>query len=441
VADPADIAHLLRRTEFVVKPERLNALKNLTIAQAVDDVMNVGLNGDISLPADFQDEADNSWQQGQDAYAWWFTQMLTRPRPFLEKMTLFWHGHFTSAIDGGVYKVHLMMWQNDLYRHMALGSFRDFTQKMAIQPAMLLYLSGADNIYDPHDSSVRANENFARELMELFTLGVGNYTQDDVAAAAAAWTGHNYVEQIDAYQFIPKKHDPRNKTFFGQTRNWDGPDIINAILGDEFPDKKWAAARYVTRRLFDFFAYPGAPFSIIDPLAQVFLNSDLSISAVMKAILTSDAFFSDAAKHGLVRTPTEYLVELLYRSKVKPEDAGLSWHSDAMGQVLFNPPNVSGWRPNSYWLNTSAISGRADAARDLTWHLRDKGGFDELYKMTTPQAVDYVANFFGVTLTAQTRNALMAAYDAEKASVKWDDWNAPTNLLTMVMVCPEINMA
>jgi uncharacterized protein (DUF1800 family) len=181
MADAADIAHLLRRTEFVARPARVTALSALTLDDAVTDVMNIALNGNPQLPPELAvHNSSDSYNQRVAAFHWWLDMMATRPRPLQEKMALFWHGHFTSEWET-VQRCDHMMSQNQLYRSAGLGNLLPLTQAMSIEPAMIIYLSNASNVKGA------PNENFARELLELFTLGVGNYTQDDVAAAARAW--------------------------------------------------------------------------------------------------------------------------------------------------------------------------------------------------------------------------------------------------------------
>ena len=436
MADPADIAHLLRRTEFVAKPARMAELVPLTIAEAVDDILDIGRNATPQLPDHLlTDDSANRWEQFQFAYFWWVDSMVSRPRPLQEKMTLFWHGHFVSALWDGVDRVDHMMRQNQLYRNLAIGNFRDLTQQMAIEPAMLLYLSNVNNVKGA------PNENFARELMELFTLGVGNYAEEDVAASARAWTGHNYSSTTGTYLFRPTRHDTGLKTFFGTTKNWDGPDIIDEILRDN-AGKKAIAARFITNKLWEFFAHPGAPPDVVSELADVFLANDLAVAPLLRAMFNRPEFYATAAKQGLVRTPTDYSVAVMFHAGQTAQSLGLSWRSESMGQILLNPPNVSGWRANGYWLNTSALSGRANLARQVSSRLRQNGGFDFIHTMATDAAVDHVASYFGITsMSAVTRNALIAAHQAEKNTTRGNEWWAPTNLLTMTMICPEFNMA
>ena len=426
-----DLAHLLRRTEFVVRPSRLAELKALDLtnyAAVVENVINIGLNGNPALPAEFQSEGVNGWDQYVSACSFWINNMIAKPRPFQEKMTLFWHGHFVSGWWDVGKGFHLMQ-QVQMYRDNALGNFRSLTQAMAIDRAMLVYLSNAENVKGS------PNQNFARELMELFTLGVGNYAESDVEASARAWTGHNADWPAYQYQFFAARHDNGLKTFFGTTKNWNGPDIIDEILVNNAA-KKQIAARYVTKKLWEFLAHPAPPTAVLDAIAPLFAV-DMNLTNLVRLILNRPEFYSTTAKQGLVRTPIEYIVALCYYSGLTPDNLGVGWRAESTGQQIYQPPNVAGWKPNAYWLNTSAVAGRADFARSVTWQLRDNGGFDNLYAMTAAAAVDFVADFFGIfPLSSTTRNALIAARSSEP-----NKWWAATNLLTMTMLAPEFHMA
>jgi uncharacterized protein (DUF1800 family) len=427
-----DLAHLLRRTEFVVRPGRLAELKALDLtsyAAVVENVLDIGLNGSPPLPDYFQSEDPvSSWDQYVAACNFWVDAMVNKARPLQEKMTLFWHGHFVSAWwDVG--KGFHMMQQVQMYRANALGNFRNLTQAMAIDRGMLVYLSNAEN------RKGAPNQNFARELMELFTLGVGNYAESDVEASARAWTGHNADWPEYVYAFYPTRHDTGQKTFFGITKNWNGPEIIDEILLNN-AGKRQIAARLITKKVWEFLAHPTPPTAVLDAIAPVFA-ADWNITNLVRLILNRPEFYSTTAKQGLVRTPIELIVALCYYSGLTADDLGASWRAESTGQQIYQPPNVAGWKPNAYWLNTSAVAGRADFAQSVTWQLRANGGFDNLYPMTAANAVDYVANFFGIfPLTTTTRAALINARQSET-----NKWWAATNLLTMMMLTPEFNMA
>jgi uncharacterized protein (DUF1800 family) len=428
-----DLAHLLRRTEFVVRPDRLAYLKTLpTLAAVVEDIINVAPNGNPALPPYFQSEDTASgWNQYVAACTHWINAMVTKPRPFQEKMTLFWHGHFVSAWWDVGKGFHVMQ-QIQMYRENCLGNFHDLTQKMAIDRAMLVYLSNAENVKGS------PNQNFARELMELFTLGVGNYTEGDVEASARAWTGHNADWPEYVYAFKPNRHDNGLKTFFGTTKNWNGPEIISEILRDNVA-KRAIAARLITKKLWEFLAYPNPSAAVLDAIAPSFAadTTPTNLTNLVRLILNHPEFYSQAAKQGLVRTPIEYIIALCYYSGLAPDKLGVAWRAEYTGQQMYQPPNVAGWKANSYWLNTSALAGRADFAMSVTWQLRNAHVFDNTYPMTSAAAVDHAAAYFGIApLSASSRTALMNARSAEPN--KW--WQA-TNLLTMIMLVPEFHMA
>ena len=431
----SDLAHLLRRTEFVVRPDRFQALSAVNRDQAVADVMNFAANGTPQLPADLSNDATLSgYDQYVTAVDWWFNRMTTAPRAFQEKLTLFWHGHFTSSwyeIDRG----YQMMLQNQLYRTLAVGSFVELTQRMALEPAMLVYLS--------NDANRRANpnQNFARELMELFTLGVGNYTEGDVDASARAWTGYNYDRNSRQFTYIDAEHDGGEKTFFGTTKAWTGPQIIDEILVDN-AGKQLIAAKFIATKLWEFLAYQGPAGGIVDALAGAFVQSGMNIAALVTAILNRDEFYSTQAKQGLVRSPIDLMVAMSYASGITAKDLGAAWQLDSAGQAMYRPPNVSGWKANGAWLNTSALSTRAQIADTVGWKL---AGLDEQRPLETADAataIAMVANRFGLTaqfdrpLSAPTEQALTAWHAGETNSY----WRK-RSLLTLVGSCPEMNMA
>ncbi len=432
MADPSDIAHLLRRTEFVARQSRIDELTPLALSDAVENVIDFTANANPQVPAALQvHDNNNGYNQYVSAYNWWVDSMATRPRPFEEKMTLFWHGLFTSEWNV-VGRTDHMTHQNQLYRTSCLGNLLTFTQAMALESAMILYLNNAVNY------KTAPNENFARELMELYTLGVGNYTEDDVTAAARAWTGYNYDNTTNQYEYRSTKHDGDLKTFFGTTKNWDGPGIINEILHDNV-DKQMITARRIARRIWEFLAYPGIEDNILTDLATLFVANNLEIKPLVRAILNRPEFYSPAAKQGLVRTPTEWAVAILAGSGLTSNAVGLLNYADGMGQTVFNPPNVAGWKSNSYWLTTSALSGRANFAKRVASVMRSNNGYNNLYAMSVSDAVDSVAKTFSVyPLADSTRTALMNDFQAERAAN--NNTGSVTNLLVLVMLSGEMNV-
>ena len=431
--DPVQLAHLLRRTEFVAKPDRVTALSGLTRAQAVDDILNISPTPFVLPPFLDHDIAAMGYDQWVFAVQWWIDRMVDAPKPFQEKLTWFWHGHFCSSWDK-VSSARLMMNQNNLFRNSGLANFRTLTQTMALQPAMLIYLDNRENVKSS------PNQNFARELMELFTLGVGNYTENDVTASARAWTGHGVNYTTDEYVFDPTDHDSAPKTFMGQTRNWDGPDIINYLL-QENTSAKLIACKFLTRKLWEHLAYQGPAQPLVDQLAQVLFDNDMAILPWVKAILNHDEFYTPAAVQGLVRSPVDFVVAVEYYTTLRGTDLNPQWYMDGMGQEPYNPPNVAGWKTNGYWVNSGLFGARAEFARDVTWKLRanDANAIGDAH--TPDQEIDLAASMFGLNLSATTRAALLDFITVQRANEPWIGWWESTNMLTMAMMTPEMHVA
>jgi uncharacterized protein (DUF1800 family) len=449
MADEAQIRHLLRRTEFVDRQSRVDALTPLSRTAAIDNILDVG--GPVALPAYIDhNNPDNmglpsNWDQYVYATKWWFDRMaFDSPKPIQEKMAFFWHGHFTSDW-GKIYNTWQMMTQNKLYRDNALGNFQTLSQAMALQPAMLVYLDNADN------TKSSPNQNFARELMELFLLGVGNYAESDVEASSLAWTGHT-VNAAGQYVFVSNKHSVADKTFFGTTKNWNGPDIITEILTGA---KKQISARYIVGKLWDYFAAPGTQPAALATIATAF-SATFDIKAALKSMFDLEEFYSTSVKQGLVRTPVDWVVAVMVSTGYRAAVLNPQWFMDGMGQTPFRPPNVSGWRPNAAWINTSSMGTRAEFARNATWSLRKlaadrpenalRGDMSSLGTATIPQAISAVSALFGLSsptspLSATTNTAFTNYLTIQRASQRWTDWWEPTNLLTMAMLAPEMHLA
>ena len=433
MADPAQIAHLLRRTEYVARPDRVTALSLGTLDAAIDDILNFPASP-VMLPAFIDHTIDGmGWDQYVFASKWWLDRMVDSPKPMQERMTFFWHGHFTSSW-GKVGNTWAMTRQNKLYRDNALGSFYTLTQAMAIEPAMLLYLDNAENTKNS------PNENFARELLELFTLGVGNYAESDVLAAARAWTGYGINWTTYAYEYHSSSHDATNKTFFGTTKAWTGPQIIDEVLLTNAA-KALLVARRMVGKLWEYFAHQNPPASVLDALAPSFA-ANWQLKPLLKAMFLRSEFYLTAATQGLVRSPVDWVVALMYYTGYRSDLINPQWYVDGMGQVPFDPPNVAGWKSNAYWVNTSTFGARAGFARGITWHLRQNGGFNNLTSLSINDAIDFVATMFGIMpLSATTRTAMTNFLTAQRAAAPYGDWWEPTNLLSMAMLAPEMHVA
>jgi uncharacterized protein (DUF1800 family) len=284
--------------------------------------------------------------------AWWLHVMRHAPAPLLEKTTLFWHGHFaTSAAK--VNTASLLYRQHELLRRHSLGSFEAMVQGIARDPAMLLYLDSATN------RKTHPNENFAREVMELFCLGVGNYTEGDIQQLARCFTG--WEIQYKEFKFHSYQHDFGAKTLFGRSVNFDGDDAIRVIL--EQP----AAADFLARKLLRYFVADEAEWSdeVVSPVAKRLRATDYSIGPVVELILGSRLFFSRAARGAKVRAPVELAIGLLRSLEATASLQQLVPRLRELGQLPLYPPNVKGWNGGREWINASTILGRANLVRQL----------------------------------------------------------------------------
>lgn len=425
----ADVAHLLRRAGFGGTPAEIAALTPYDLPQVVDRVLDTTAAPAVTAPAELADPNLAEWEKAVRVMWWWYDRMTTSPTPIVEKMSLFWHGHFCSSVDK-VGSAAAMFQQVRLFHTDGLGGFADLCRKVALGPAMLLYL---DNAYNVAGSP---NENFARELMELFTLGVNQYTQDDVVASARAWTGHGLSSDSTRYVFHRDLHDGGQKTFFGRTRNWNGPEIVDEIVGGQ---KRRTAARFLATKLWTFLAHPNPDPAVVDAVTADYLAGGYQVKALLRSIFLHPQFWSEQARTGLVRSPTELVVAALKSTGLRAKTAHPEWWAHDMGQALLYPPNVSGWRPNGYWISSSALWARAGFARYLTWQAREKGVLKGSERFTPDAAVQRAFDVFGVDRpSATTRTALVDWVTAERAARGWAE---VPNLITLSMLTPDFQLA
>ena len=379
----SNLRHLLRRTEFVDRPNRVAELTGVgSIEAAVSNILAVNAN---PPSVTFTSQANRDWERGRDLTHFWLDQMTRdSSRPFQERMAFFWHGHFCSEFSK-VNSSTYMREQIDLWRRDGLGNIRTLATTMSTQVAMIRYLDNNQN------KKSSPNQNFARELMELFLLGVGNYTEADVEASTLAWTGHSdqWDDTAAAYRWKADWHDPSPKTFLGRPINGDssqvawpnhGPETIAVMLGSGIVPRgadnvanrgrpsRDVAAEFLSRKLWTSFATDTPPPpGVMAAMSDALVANDFNVRPWVNAMLTHPDFYTDAVKQGLVRTPVEFVVALLAATGQRSRAADMTWLMDAMGQQLLYPPNVSGWRPNGYWVNASAMEGRARTVQQMNW--------------------------------------------------------------------------
>ena len=358
----AQLAHLLRRAGFGARPSEWPFYQKMGLQKATQTLLHPEQTPD-QLTALLQ-EIGGDYVDFNDLGSvrqWWLYRMVHTRRPLEEKLTLFWHNHFATA----QYKVDNAnrMWrQNETFRRYGLGSFRALLQNIARDPAMLVWLDGKDNHVG------KPNENFAREVMELFTLGVGNgYTEKDVQEAARAFTGWRGGDGPAGFIYDPTLHDDGEKTVLGQTGNWHADDVCDILA------RHPATARFISTKLFKFFVHDHPSESDIDNLAKVYLEKQFDIGSVVETIFSSDVFWSEAARFAKIKSPVEFCV-----MTVRAYDAPLAAARDLqrslelMGQELFNPPNVKGWGEGRDWINTRTLMARVNFASGLTDEMKNR---------------------------------------------------------------------
>jgi uncharacterized protein (DUF1800 family) len=411
----AEAAHLLRRMGFGGPPEEIDDLASRGREGAVDHLINYRrVNNralDDALAAGF---TASTFFGPFDIERWWFTRMVFTRRPFEEKMTLFWHNHFATSYAKVPYP--FMYAQNKTLRKYALDQFDNLLLNVAKDPAMLVWLDGILNVLG------RPNENWARELQELFTMGVNdavtgepNYTEKDVKEIARAFTGWKFkIKRGDIYRpkftVVAAEHDNGAKEVYGRTANFTGEDIITMICA------RPATGRFLVKKLFEFFVYPlgaGAEdAATIERFAAVYAGSNHSVEALVRAIFTSDEFFGERARMALVKSPIEYMVGAIRMlgARYNPgnNEAGrpdflLPSLSARMGLELLNPPDVAGWEQGLGWLNTSTIIERFNFANYLVINRPPSeslpGGWltpSQIKKYTAPGAQQTVEKFLSL---------------------------------------------
>jgi uncharacterized protein (DUF1800 family) len=341
--DDVKLQHLLRRAGFGASPSDLAIYRPLGLTGTVDRLLNFSAVDNRALDQRLA-QLNLDLTKRPDLVRWWQLRMIYTARPLEEKMTLFWHGLLTSAFSK-VPGTQAMLNQNQFFRANALGRFPDILKGISRDPAMMIWLDLQTN------RKGHANENYARELMELFSLGIGHYTETDVRESARAFTGwslHPVDRKLGSFQywFNPRQHDDGTKTFLGHTGNFNGDDIIDIIV------QQPASASYIVRRLFSFFVYPNPTDAVLQPFVDVYQKSGYSIGAVMRAMLTSSEFYSPAAYRALVKSPAEFVAGVVRTLGAETDGVGLPAAATAMGQMLFNPPNVAGWPGGPSWITS-----------------------------------------------------------------------------------------
>jgi uncharacterized protein (DUF1800 family) len=285
---------------------------------------------------------------------WWANRMLNTPRPLEEKMTLFWHGHFATS-DEKVRDYRKMLKQNEMLRAKATGSFRDLLIAVAQDPAMLAYLDAAVNVKGA------PNENFAREIMELFSMGVGNYSEEDIREAARAFTGWNY-RSLD-FVINPAQHDDGVKTVLGRQGKFDGVQVIDIILS------KPVTAEFIAGKLYNYFVREEISPEMRVKLGKLLRDNKYEVAPFLETLLLSQDFYADASVGTRIKSPVELVVSTYRKMGLKeiPGIPDFNNLTDAMGQKLLFPPNVAGWASGKSWITPGLLLVRGNFVYDTVF--------------------------------------------------------------------------
>ena len=283
---------------------------------------------------------------------WWANRMLTTRRPLEEKLTLFWHGHFATG-QNKVRDYRMMMRQNEMLRARASGSLRELLVGILKDPAMLVYLDNGENV------KKHPNENFGRELLELFTMGVGNYTERDVREAARAFTG--WTNDVLVFKFEAAQHDEAMKTFLGRTGTFNGEDIIDIIL------KQPATAEYIAAKVYRYFVKEEISDSVKKDLGRSFRESGYQMKPLLKRIFLSKDFYSPPSYATQIKSPVHLVISTYKKMGLHevPTVPDFGRMTASLGQSLFDPPNVAGWAGGRTWITPATLLNRGNLFRDV----------------------------------------------------------------------------
>jgi uncharacterized protein (DUF1800 family) len=432
-------AHLIERAGFGATPEEIKRLAALTPKQAVDSLVDyesidardlkpfdesgiwdpgmdpfppsraeavrIARERGVGLGVKVQPEGTQRRLQGvvdkffyslaannietQRLGLWWANRMLATRRPLEEKLTLFWHGHFASG-ENKTRDYRMMLQQNLMLRANASGSLRDLLVGILKDPAMLVYLDNGENVKN------HPNENFGRELLELFTMGVGNYTERDVREAARAFTG--WTNDVLQFKFDEQQHDFGEKTFLGRTGAFNGEDIVDIILAQN------VTGEFVAAKLYRYFVREEISDANRKELGRTFRESGYRVKPLLRQVFLSRDFYSAPAYATQIKSPVHLIVSTYKKMGLRevPTVPDFGRMSSSLGQALFNPPNVAGWAGGRTWITPATLLQRGNLFRDVLFP--DVKGFrppDRALSATDARVGERIAK--GMNITEATR--------------------------------------
>lgn len=377
-------AHLFRRAGFGATHEELLTAAGKAPVAVADELIRASEPESYRAEMTSLSNAAIATGNVKQLSAWWAYRMLSTPVPTLEKTTLFWHGHFATSAEK-VTDGHLMLAQNELLRSYAFGDFSQLVLEISRDPAMLIYLDSATN------RKSHPNENYAREIMELFCLGEGQYSENDIRELARCFTG--WEIRRNEFRFNRYQHDDGQKAILGQTGEFGGEDGVRIVLEQK------SAPEFIAAKLVKYFVMdePVPTPELVAPLAKELRESGMTIRPVLRRILTSNLFYSPLGMGRKVRSPVELAIGLLRCLEGSTNTFDLAEEMLTLGQGLLYPPSVKGWDGGRTWINSSTLLGRSNLVRRLITNDKTRFGKTSLkdylatQKAKSPQAIiDYL---------------------------------------------------
>jgi uncharacterized protein (DUF1800 family) len=397
VSNLKQIKHLLSRAGFGMSFEDFASAENISVKQAVKQLFQASgdsqplniIKGNTDYSMLMKGNADDKKmflqqrrEEEKELNLGWINQMSTTKAQLREKMTLFWNNHFACRTINGSYAQQL----NNIQRENALGNFSKMTLEIAKAPAMLQFLNNQQNLKG------HPNENFARELMELFTIGRGNYTEQDVKESARAFTGWGF-DRTGEFRQRPFVHDTGQKTFLGKTGNLNGDDIIITLL------QKRETAHFISTKLYKYLVNEVPDPAHVNAMADVFYKSNYEIKPLLEFVFTADWFYDDKNTGNIIKSPVELLVGLNRQFNIsyqRPEV--LLQFQKVLGQLLFYPPNVAGWPGGRSWIDSSSLMYRIKIPSTLL-----NGGVIDFTGKADPEDEAYLATMHNRQDATNTR--------------------------------------
>ena len=476
--DSSSVAHLLKRTTTGASIDEINYFLNQGLEESINQLLT---DKELPIPpGTWVDEDLPNWnalssEQRQEIIQiyhyrmktfqkWWAQRMIDDSLNITEMMTLFWHNYFASAYSK-VFYPQAMFQQNNIFRTYCMGNFKDLIRQVTFGPAMMIWL-------DISNSKKEApNENFARELMELFTLGVDNYSQDDVIAASRAFTGYitngldtNYdFEAMEGWgPWWTNWHDFDDKTFMGQTGPWTGDDIINIILDQD------NCAIHICKKMYQWFLYNEPNMEFIDEMANVLRNNNYELKPALEYLFSSEHFYDTNFKGANIQNPVQLYLGSLKKLKMHDQPFDINFFCEIqnhLGMVLFEPPDVNGWIGYRTWINSNTLPLRKAMLCALVDHESPFGSFGNYINIPlianslvnqndNSYHIEQIINnlsliFFGIPIGQTLRDQLLNIALDGAEPYDWDinlpaynaQWSRMKNLLQHMIKLPEFQLS